>query len=86
MMLNKKQELIILFNEAVKARCKYVYVAVRVKGTPKDEIIINPIENAMIKLNYYANAYDDYLKLKANPDIEITNFGWCDDLNILEGL
>jgi hypothetical protein len=84
--MNRKQKLINTFNEAVKAGFKYVYVTVRVKGTPKDEIIVNPIENAIIKSNYYANAYDDDLKLKVNQDIEITDFGCSADLNSLESL
>jgi len=37
---------------------------------------VNPYDNFQFKLDYYMNAYDDDLKLKANSAIEI--IGWSD--------
>lgn len=83
-MNSKKRELIDTFNKAVEDNYGFVFVTVYIKDTPTEEIIINPIENATMKTNYYANAYDDNLKLKVNPDIEITNFGAFNNLEELD--
>lgn len=48
------------------------FVAVMVDmGMEKPEIIVNPIENVLDKLAYYEKAYDNDLRLKANPNIRI---------------
>jgi hypothetical protein len=53
------------------------YMVIRVEGaTPEPEVIINSKLNFESKLNYYSKAYDEDLRLKANPDIRIVSFNF----------
>lgn len=49
-------------------------VFVKIPSCPKCELIINTRENFEIKREYYANAYDDELRLKSNKDIYIDDW------------
>jgi len=63
--------LVAIFEQAIKEKRKYVAVAVQIEGASRSEVIINSSENLESKKAYYANAYDEYAKLKANPNIRI---------------
>lgn len=58
---------------------KLLIVEVQVEGNAP-EVIINPRENFASKLEYYANAYNDDLSLKANPNIKIVNYHFLETL------
>lgn len=47
-------------------------------GTP--EAIINPKKNFQDKLSYYAEAYNDDMTLKANPNIQIVSYNMYESL------
>ena len=69
----KKFELVNMFISAIEQEYKYIVVYVQVKNSKSPEIIINERSNFKEKLDYYVNAYDDDLKLKACNDISILN-------------
>lgn len=60
--------------KAKEQEAKFFMVQIKTAGCSELETIINPIENVDAKINYYENAYDEDLKLKANKDIQIVNF------------
>jgi hypothetical protein len=63
----------------VKHDAKYLIIEVSVEGnTP--EIIINPKVNFESKLNYYQNAYNEDLTLKANPNIKIVRYDFVENI------
>lgn len=73
------KELIELIEEAISnPYTKYIAVRIHMDGFPKDEIIINPIQNAKDKLEYYKNTYDDNLVHKHSPIIRIVDFMYSD--------
>lgn len=74
-----KERLLEIFNNALsKENANFVYVQVKMDGFDDKEIIVNPKANFQKKLDYYDKAYDDDLKLKANPSIQITGYGWAE--------
>ena len=52
-----KEWLIGIFKRAIDEKYPLIAVKVRMDGFPKDEIIINELENAAKKLEYYVNTY-----------------------------
>ena len=55
------------------AEYNYLVVYVSVDGaTP--EMIVNHKDNVPAKMVYYRSAYDDSLRLKANPKIQIVDY------------
>lgn len=70
----KMKHLINCFEAAKQQKSKYVAVKIHMEGFEKPEIIINSIENFDKKLEYYKNAYDEVLRLKAVPTIKIIGF------------
>jgi hypothetical protein len=62
----------------------FVYVEVKMEGFEGRELITNPRENFQKKLEYYDRAYDEDLKLKANPGIQITAYGWAETLESID--
>jgi hypothetical protein len=68
----KKIELERLFEFALDKGLLMVGVSVHLPNLNKPEIIINPIDNYIEKIEYYKNAYDDSLVLKNCKDIYIT--------------
>lgn len=74
----KMEHLINCFEAAKQQKSKYVAVKIYMEGFEKPEIIINSIENFDKKLEYYKNAYDEDLKLKAVPTIKIIGFTFGD--------
>lgn len=68
-----KTELGFVFNKAVKLGFKYVAVKVRMDGFLEDEVIINGIENALGKLEWYNDKYDDELNHKFSKGVKIVD-------------
>ena len=66
------------FDLAKATRARYVAVKISMDGFPKEEVIINPSANFDKKLEYYSNAYNDDLTLKANPNVKITGFTYAE--------
>lgn len=66
--------LIACFQLAKASRSRYVAVRIAMEGYPEEEVIINKYANFDKKLEYYKNAYNDDLTLKANNNIRITGF------------
>ena len=61
--------------EAVLNEAEYDYLVVYVSvdgATP--EMIVNHKDNVPAKMVYYRSAYDDNLRLKANPKIQIVDY------------
>lgn len=65
-----KKELENVFLEAMEKGHK-VAVSITVPGCEKTESIVNPPENLENKLDYYMSSYNDDLKLRAYPAIQI---------------
>lgn len=65
-----------LFKYARKKDFKFIGVKVWMQGIPKEEIIINTVENFVEgKMDYYKNAYNEDLTLKNAPDkVRIVGF------------
>jgi hypothetical protein len=40
------------------------------------ELIINPVNNMKLKLEYYKNSYNNNLELNNNPHVRITDYQW----------
>lgn len=59
------------FDTAIRFKEKYIAVMIKMEGYPKPEIIVNFVENIPKKLEYYKNAYDENLNLKAAKGIKI---------------
>lgn len=68
-----KNNLIELFDFAIKSNMKYVAVEIDNSDYGKPEIIINERENFKDKFDYYLKAYDDNLILKSCAKIKIKN-------------
>lgn len=72
------------FRTAIENDMKYIAVKVKILGFPKEEIIINEIENFEKKLEYYRKTYNEDLVLKGNNGIEIVDFCCADDFEDIE--
>lgn len=59
------------FNMAVAKKVNYVAVVIEMDGFDEKEIIINPIRNAVDKLEYYNKTYNDDLTHKYSNGIRI---------------
>ncbi len=59
------------FNAAINNQAKFVGVLIEMKGFKEAEVIINKIDNAEDKLNYYQNVYDENLNHKYSNGIRI---------------
>jgi hypothetical protein len=79
MSMTKKNELQKCFMEAIEEGAKSVYVEVFMDNFPSSELIVNPIDNALGKLDYYNNAYDDNLQHNHSKGIRIIDFGYSLD-------
>lgn len=59
---------------------KFMLIVVKAEGS-SPEIIINPKENFESKLAYYEKAYNDDLTLKNNPNIQIIDYDFVENLD-----
>ena len=66
-----KNDFIKLYLISIEKGYNYIGVSVRVKDNPEPEYIINGKGNFENKLAYYQKAYDENMRLIANPDIYI---------------
>lgn len=57
----------------------WLVIEVSVYGA-KPEVIINRKENFQDKLNYYVEAYNNDLTLKANPNVQIVSYNMYENL------
>ena len=72
------------FNEASINGSKYIGVKIRKEVFPTAEIVIDKKENFWKKLEYYKNAYDEDLSLKANSGIRIVGFTYGNSFKDIE--
>lgn len=73
-----------IFEMAVEVGAKYVAVMVEFEGQDAPEIIINPIENALDKIDYYKNTYDYNLNHRYSKGIRIVNASYGDNFGVIE--
>lgn len=73
-----------VFSQAIDKKYKYIAVYVKIKQSFYPEIIINYYDNFVDKYNYYLNAYDDELKLKACNEISIIDIKAVNELKELQ--
>lgn len=73
-----------LFNEAKENNAKYIGVKIKMQGFIEPEVIINPYENFIDKLNYYLKAYNEDLTLKSFNGIKIIDCAYANNYNDLE--
>ena len=69
---------------ATEVEASFVAVKIKMDDFPKEEIIINPIENAEKKLEYYLSAYNKDLTLKSCNKIKIIAFTYGDDFEEIQ--
>ena len=50
-----------MFERAIEEDAKYIYVEVYIEGYSDSEVIVNPISNADMKLDYLCKTYNDDL-------------------------
>ncbi|GKX65637.1 hypothetical protein [Inconstantimicrobium mannanitabidum] len=81
--MNYKESLLNMIDIAIDNKSKYIAVVVVNANSKGRELIINPTDNFDYKKEYYNNAYDDTLKLKACKDISIVAFAHDSDLSQL---
>lgn len=72
------------FNYAIEYGEKFVAVKIEMKGFAEAEIIVNPIENAKDKIDYYKKTYDDELNHKYAEGIKIIGFTFGDNMSEIE--
>lgn len=72
------------FEDAKNSDSQFVAVEIQIHNCLGTEIIINPRENFDSKLEYYKNAYNENLTLKACPTIKIIDFAYGDSFSELE--
>jgi ribulose 1,5-bisphosphate carboxylase large subunit-like protein len=64
----------------------FVVVKIEMDGFPAKEYIVNPIENADLKLEYYKKTYDENLNHKYAKGIKIVDFTYGEELRDLEDI
>lgn len=75
------------FMSAYRTGASYIGIRIRFLNMDMgDEIIINPYENILSKLEYYKNAYTDKLELKSNPNIKIISVAYGNTFREIENL
>jgi len=82
--MTRKNKLINCFYKAIDREKKYIGVKIKLPNLNDTETIINPQNNFEEKLKYYKDNYDDDLKLKHNPEVEILDFYHSDSYQEIE--
>lgn len=78
-------DLELCIQQAVEVDFKYFAVKIRMEGFSEYEVIINPTKNALKKLEYYKNTYNEDLTHKhAGNKIRIVGFTFADDYREIE--
>lgn len=78
------EELKACFSLAIEDGAYFVAIKIKMDDFPKEEIIINPIENAEKKLEYYLSAYNEDLTLKSCNKIKIIACTYGDDFEEIQ--
>lgn len=81
--MTRKEHLIAVINNAIVEGEKYIFVECHAEGSPASELIVNPIENARMKRDYYDRAYDENLKLH-NAPVRILSYGSFNNMSQME--
>lgn len=86
MEMTKKEQFIESMEEAIDRGAKYIFTEMYINGYPSTEVIVNPIENGQLKLDYICGTYDDNLcMIKGDVKlVEIISFGAIDNMSQLE--
>ena len=71
--MTKKDKFMKTFENFINLGVEYIGVYVKVPNLEKPELILNPIENANRKLDYYIKHYDDDMRLNSINSVEITS-------------
>lgn len=71
------------FEDAKEGKFKFIAVKIHIDGLPEDEIIINPMKNFEIKLEYYKNNYDENCNHKFSKGISIVGVDYEDYVDSL---
>ena len=79
-----KNDLRKCFETAEKIGYEFVAVKIDMQGFDHPEIVINRKGNYEDKMNYYENAYDDNLILKAYNGIRIIDYTYADTFEQIE--
>lgn len=80
----KVDNLRLAVNGAVTNNASYFGVKVLNEANGQTELIINTVDNMLNgKLDYYLNAYNEYLQLKYNNHIKIVGFTYA---NLIEDI
>lgn len=72
------------FKAAKEKGIRFVGVKIEMGGFPSPEIIINEYDNFDKKLEYYKNAYNENLELKAVNTIKIIGFTYGDTFEAIQ--
>lgn len=72
------------FKRAIEVGAEYVAVKIHTRGSEGEEVIINPKENFISKMEYYQKAYNDDLTLKSFNGIRIVGFTFADSYEDVE--
>ncbi|MGE7305796.1 hypothetical protein ACQKJG_18405 [Priestia megaterium] len=78
MIRTKMDNLIREFQDAVGSQSKFIAVAVRIGDMKTKEVIINSVDSAEEKLEYYVKTYDQNLKHRF-ADVEIVDCAFGND-------
>lgn len=72
------------FLEAKVKKAKFIGVSFKLPTCKEFEVIINPIANFDTKFEYYRNAYDDNMCLKANPEVQIKGIAFGNNFDEIQ--
>ena len=78
------ENLIESINMAQEISFKYFAIKVEMDGFPEEEVIINPMINAVEKIDYYKNTYNDDLTHKHAKGIRIVDYTYADTYEDIE--
>lgn len=67
-----------------KREHKYIAVKIETRDVKGHEVIVNPLQNAQQKIDYYDRAYTDDLVLKSYDGIKIVDYTWADSFDEIE--
>ncbi|MCY9198093.1 hypothetical protein MOE86_15550 [Bacillus atrophaeus] len=80
----KKTYLIKKFEKAMKLGVSYIGVRIQMEGLLGDELIINPLPNFSMKLDYYRKVYDENLQHRFSPSTRIVDVAYGNSLAFIE--
>ena len=78
------QELEKAFKEAKEGNFKLIGVKVHTEGYPEDEVVVIPLANFDLKLEYYKKNYDENCNHKFEEGIKLVAIDYEDPVDALE--